>query len=372
MQEVLQHSIDTAADGLAYRNYQIIRPWVLDMLSESRSQSDVPSEYWRQETAGFEYMLDASPLIVEKMRDHCYHLTGLHSYEYRDHHGTRKQPFETKFQALRKLDDKNRFIAENPALGGFGHDVNGHMVNIDTLKFYECLIAMDMRGALHPFESSSDDRKLVIEIGAGWGGFGYQFKTLFPNVTYVVVDLPQTLLFSSLYLRTLFPDASVFMYGDQPISTLTEEARNYDFIFLPHFAMDELELKRPDLGANICSYQEMTSEQVDGYARKLWEMECPSIYSLNRDRSPYNDQLSTVTSILSEHYNVERVDVLPVSYNQVNLPAPPAQPSLLSHVRHPRRTLRSLKQAVMPVKTNGQALGVRAYRHLIGNRLDSA
>ena len=48
-----------------------------------------------------------------------------------------------------------------------------------------------------------------LEIGAGWGGFAYQFKTLFPKTTYVVVDFPELFLFSASYLVTVFPEAKV-------------------------------------------------------------------------------------------------------------------------------------------------------------------
>ena len=58
-------------------------------------------------------------------------------------------------------------------------------------------------------EIRAPGRKLVWEIGAGWGGFAYQFKTLFPDVTYVIVDLPELFLFSATYLMTLFPEAKV-------------------------------------------------------------------------------------------------------------------------------------------------------------------
>ncbi len=86
-------------------------------------------------------------------------------------------------------------MPESPRLGGFGHRLDGDLVNIDTLKFYECLIALDRCQVLSELREV-DRRVTVVEIGAGWGGLAYQFKTLFPNTTYVIVDLPPTLLFS--------------------------------------------------------------------------------------------------------------------------------------------------------------------------------
>ena len=42
------------------------------------SDADAPSSYWQEELANFEYMLDASPLIIEKLRHHTHHITGGH------------------------------------------------------------------------------------------------------------------------------------------------------------------------------------------------------------------------------------------------------------------------------------------------------
>jgi hypothetical protein len=47
------------------------------------------------------------------------------------------------------------------------------------------------------------------------GGFRYQVKILFPNTTYVIVDLPMMMLFSATYLKMAFPDANVGLYQDR-------------------------------------------------------------------------------------------------------------------------------------------------------------
>jgi hypothetical protein len=49
------------------------------------------------------------------------------------------------------------------------------------LRFYECRIALDRAGVIE--ELRAGRRQNVLEIGAGWGGFAHQLKTMFPNVT---------------------------------------------------------------------------------------------------------------------------------------------------------------------------------------------
>jgi hypothetical protein len=58
----------------------------------------------------------------------------------------------------------------------------------------------------------------------------------------------------------------------------------------------------------------MTTAQVTGYVNKLADSGCRQVYSLNRDRSRYNEELSTVTRLLESRYRVERLEVLDVPY----------------------------------------------------------
>ncbi|MBI3058367.1 MAG: putative sugar O-methyltransferase [Deltaproteobacteria bacterium] len=349
----LGSAIENGKKSLAYRNYLKIRDRVLFMLEEGAGESGLPSDYWKEELAGFNYMLDASPLIIEKLRHHCYHLTGLRDYDYRGHHAHLQGAIEGKLRRLQALDRDNLLVPESLDLGGFGYRIGGALFNLDTLKFYESLIALNKLGLLAQLRSGPFERKVVMEIGAGWGGFAYQFKTLCPSVTYIIVDLPQTLLFSAVYLMTLFPSASTFIYGDQPEDGLYKTCQSYDFIFLPYYYVDRLHFSKLDLAMNMVSFQEMTTEQVRHYVRKAYELGCPIFYSLNRDRSPHNKQLTAVSSILSEYYRITPVEVLDVPYADLK------KPSF-------RRVVKAFTRRLL---RRSKLYSKREYRHLIGTRL---
>jgi hypothetical protein len=62
--------------------------------------------------------------------------------------------------------------------------------------------------------------------------------------------------------------------------------------------VDELPHRKIDLGINTCSFMEMTSDQVRGYLDQLSAMEYPLIYSLNRDRTRWNYELTRVSELL--------------------------------------------------------------------------
>src|SRR6185503_17740329 len=228
------------------------------------------SAYWIDELENIDYMMDATPLIVRKLRHHAYHITNTRPYDYREKGDGRRDFFTARLQALRALGGDGLLVPEAPALGGFGFDVDGRLFNIDTMKFYEVLIAMQRGGVLD--EVRGLERPLVCEIGGGWGGFAYQFKTLFPRSTYVIVDFPELFLFSATYLSTLFPDARISFVGagESPAS-----AGDADFLFVPHALASRDTIGSPDLVVNMVSFQEMTGAQVGRYADLASDAGCP-------------------------------------------------------------------------------------------------
>ena len=99
-----------------------------------------PSAYWAEELENVDYMTDATPLIVRKLRQHTFHITGIRPYDYRNRNDGRLEHFEARLQDLRALGGDALLVPESPALGGFGYDIDGRLYNVDTLKFYEVLI----------------------------------------------------------------------------------------------------------------------------------------------------------------------------------------------------------------------------------------
>ena len=295
----------------------------------------------------FEYMLDASPLLVESLRHHTYHVGGTRRDDHRPDDDEARRRFEAKLRMLTELEGDALLVPEAPALGGFGHEIRGALYNIDTLKFFEALIALERGAVLDEIRASG--RKVVCEIGGGWGGFAYQFKTLFPDVTYVIVDQPELFLFSATYLTTLFPEAVVrFQTGNRDLSDWKE----LDFVFVPANARDSIRGVRPDLALNIASFPEMATDQVDSHARFAWALGCPLIYSFNREQSPGNPEVESVREVLGRYYWLHEVPLLDLPYTR--MPGLKT-PSL------PERALRWGLSAVAPESSLD-------YRHVVGWR----
>jgi len=275
------------------------------------SASHGASAYWTEELENIDYLIEATPLIVRKLRHHAFHITNVRPYDYRTKPDGRREHFEARLDALREIGGEALLVPESPALGGFGYEIGGRLFNIDTIKFYEVLIGLQQGGVLSAIRGI--ERPVVCEIGAGWGGFAYQFKTLFPRSTVVIVDFPELFLFSATYLGAVFPDARMLFVGTEDAPS-ADGWRAADFVFVPHTLSRLVSAMPLDLTINMVSFQEMTDTQVRGYAAMAASAGCPLLYSLNRERSLFNTELISVSEALADYYRLTEVHVLDTDY----------------------------------------------------------
>jgi SAM-dependent methyltransferase len=121
----------------------------------------------------------------------------------------------------------------------------------------------------------------VLELGAGYGGFARIFKLFRPNASYVLVDIPETLYFSSLFLRQNFPDAKVHYVTEMPKSHL--DISQYDFVFVPTIYAEAVLGNRFDLFYNTCSLGEMKNAVIRYWMKFIQEqLEVRYFFGVNR------------------------------------------------------------------------------------------
>jgi O-methyltransferase domain len=311
--EAFAREIEALRQGDAYRTYERVRDEVLGMKDRQHASVDdgsTPSAYWEEELRNIYYFLDSSPLVVADLRQHTYHVTGIWSYNYRTGKDAARRRHVEQLQALREVGPAELLVPESPILGGFGFDVDGTLVNADTLKFYEVLIALNEAEVL---ETLVGGDRTVVEVGGGWGGLAYQLKTLYPALRYVIVDLPELFLFSAVYLITAFPQANIaFWHGSGSNPHVLAEA---DLVFVSHTDYRSLPLDDVRLGINTVSFQEMTTRQVEDYVEWFHDLGTPFLYSLNRDRGVRNTELTSVREIMSRWFWLQGISVLPWPHN---------------------------------------------------------
>ena len=58
-----------AAAAPFYHHYLNLRERIIDMIVEAEDKGSHPSGYWRRELTAFDYMFDASPLVIRRLRE---------------------------------------------------------------------------------------------------------------------------------------------------------------------------------------------------------------------------------------------------------------------------------------------------------------
>jgi hypothetical protein len=234
-----------------------------------------------------------------------------------------RQLFEEKLRAMVELGGADLLVADSPALAGLGVEVDGAAYSLDVLRFYEGLLAL-RRGAILSELQDLAERRVVWEIGAGWGGFAYRLKSLCPNLTYVISDAPAALQPAAAYLAASFPEARCVFAGDGSSDDPWRGWSEADFVFVPDTRVEAIRPGRLDLTISMLSFQELPTEQVRGYVRHAYRQHCRYLYSLHGDCSASVAQSSDVRAVIAEYYWPHPIAILPVLSHAKVLDEPPS------------------------------------------------
>lgn len=122
----------------------------------------------------------------------------------------------------------------------------------------------------------------LLEIGPGFGGLARVLRGLSPATRLVLVDLPDSLAFTYVYLRLHFPEARV-AFVTSPSESLARLRREADFVLLPSNLLTLLRGEAFELALNIASWGEMSQASVDRYLAFLErEVAVAHLYSINQ------------------------------------------------------------------------------------------
>jgi len=110
------------------------------------------------------------------------------------------------------------------------------------------------------------NRKVVAEIGGGFGGMAYYLIRDSKNTTYIDFDLPENLALTTYYLAKAFPNKKILLYGEENFGVVN--LSEYDIILMPSFELDTLSNEVYDLIFNSYSLAEMSKETIEHYLKK--------------------------------------------------------------------------------------------------------
>jgi hypothetical protein len=199
-----------------------------------------------------------------------------------------------------------RCLYEPPhRLGEVGELRQGIIINHDTVAYQERIGLIHDTGLLAWLDErgARQGELRVLEIGGGYGALAYWFKSAFRNCSYTIVDLPECLLCSALYLSLCLPD--------QRASIGEVEAPRFGLRFVPNYMAQALN-EEFDLVVNTLSLSEMSVPQIQTYAELIarrWLTQGGLFFEQNQDNRKVG--LPNAADVLARYFAHELIGERP-------------------------------------------------------------
>ncbi len=126
-----------------------------------------------------------------------------------------------------------------------------------------------------------NEKITICDIGGGFGGLLRLLKNTYINSTCILVELPETCLLASYFLKKNFPNLKILLYSD---INKNVNYKDYDIVILPQNMIKNLEDKSIDLVLNTSSLSEMKNETQDFYLSQIERITKRYFYSVNRHK----------------------------------------------------------------------------------------
>jgi hypothetical protein len=270
-----------AQEALAARvgdYYGTVREWVRSWRDDYAAAWQ-PSDEERHRAQALAPLWDASPETIASWRHACEPLGGARASDYG---GTRESALFRQLKRevfhRRKELGPDLFVNEPRALGGFGYTEQGLLYNQDTARHFGVLIALQDAAILQAFREAGP-RRVVWEIGGGWGGFAYQFTRVCPRVTYMISGAPEQLLVSAVYLAGVAPEARCHLHGADA-SVNGGDAWDADFVFVPGHLVASVRPARLDLTLDLMALRTMTGPRAEAHVQRSFDLGARYVFAL--------------------------------------------------------------------------------------------
>lgn len=156
-----------------------------------------------------------------------------------------------------------KYLTETPIGSPKTHPIAGAETSKSSLEFSYML------ARLLPH---LDNCQVVVEIGGGFGGLARIIKDAFPQIKYVILDLPEASAIQTYYLSMSVPGRRVGgMREVGQASTLDLRSPDFDYLLLPPQFIERLPTDSVDLFINTRSMMEMDIETVSYYLSQIQE-----------------------------------------------------------------------------------------------------
>jgi putative sugar O-methyltransferase len=144
--------------------------------------------------------------------------------------------------------------------------INGGAFSSDTLMALYQLLSI----AEHD-EAILNERRLILDLGAGWGRIGYVLSLINPDAVYIHCDIPITSIVAQFHLPAKLPETHCYSYEDTRALSLTRDAllSRPGVHFFGSHDLVRFEDNSFDFALNIASFQEMSNNTVTSYLKEI-------------------------------------------------------------------------------------------------------
>jgi hypothetical protein len=278
------------------------------------SKTASPSQLWSEVLTAYSYLINLSEEDFKKIRFHTElisgELIGSYWHPYPPH-----DPEEFArglgYQDL-LMDLPEAYWISEPPIPGLpklvGVEYKGLVIN-RTVARHQIAIANFYHVGVLQSLLEAEQKQVVVEVGGGFGGLAHHLsKILDQQVTYILVDLPEMLLFQGAFLAVNNPEKSIYIYDETTFTPefILRDLSTFHYALIPNFALNKLAvLQKIALMINMQSFQEMTAAQVQDYVEFGANRITHCFYSDNAERHPYNNSdLVSVSAILERYFDL--------------------------------------------------------------------
>jgi hypothetical protein len=159
-------------------------------------------------------------------------------------------------------------LARKPVGNPYGYKLNEF--EVFPSAEYHCAFAQKINMLVRKF-----DRPTILEIGGGYGGLAYYCLVENPRMRIVLSDLPENAALQAFYLKSMFPNKKIKLYGEVEIDG------DFDILITPNFALEEISENSVELTFNSYSLAEMSRETVNRYINIICNVTNHYFYHLN-------------------------------------------------------------------------------------------
>jgi len=286
------------AASAAYDSYRRAAAEILPMTSDVSDGNRTSLE--RELLADLEELWRADAETVADLRRFGKTISGVRRSNYKGERAELvKQRLDRDRLKLLEHVDPALWVNEPEVLGGFGLRSDNVFYNEDTLRFFRIACLLNDAGLLRDFRVRTS-RATLWEIGGGWGGFAHYFKTLFPDVTYLITAPPTLLLLSATYVMTLFPEARFRFFQPANPAAFWRDWDSVDFAFAPDVEMDQLQPMNVAVTVDIGMLERMDAARVGAYVQRAFDLDCRYLLSVCMDDEAQN--ASSVRTAIEARY----------------------------------------------------------------------